>query len=255
MSQNGIPRSAMGIFAHPDDAEFSVAGTAAKWARAGCHVVYVLCTDGDVGTQDPEMTRERVASIRRKEQQDACRVLGVEDVVFLGYRDGLLQPTLELRRDLVRMLRKYRPEAVFCGDPTAFFYGEDYINHPDHRAAAQAALEAVFPAASMPLVFSELEGEGLVPHRVKDVYIWGTADPNTWVDISETLELKIEALRQHRSQMEDWDPAEMITRWAKERAEGHDIEYAEIFRHMVLVADEDGAPTDEPDQDEIHDRP
>jgi LmbE family N-acetylglucosaminyl deacetylase len=255
MSQNGVPRSAMGIFAHPDDAEFSVAGTVARWTRAGCKVVYVLCTDGDVGTQDAHMTREQVAAVRRQEQRDACRVLGVAEVVFLGYRDGLLQPTLELRRDLVRMLRKYQPEAVFCGDPTAFFYGEDYINHPDHRAAAQAALEAVFPAASMPLVFSELAEEGLEPHRVKDVYIWGTTGPNTWMDISETLDLKIEALRQHKSQMGDWDPAEMITRWAKERAEDHGMEYAEIFRHMVLVDDGDEAPADEPDQDEVHDRP
>jgi LmbE family N-acetylglucosaminyl deacetylase len=256
MDQNGIPKSAMGIFAHPDDAEFSVAGTVARWNQAGCRTVYVLCTDGDVGTNDPDLTREQLAAIRRQEQQDACRVLGVDEVVFLGYGDGMLQPTLELRRDLVRVIRRHKPEVVLCGDPRVFFYGDEYINHPDHRAAAQAALEAVFPAASMRLVFPELTEEGLAPHQAKQVYIWGSSESNVWVDITETLAQKIEALRQHKSQMGDWDPAEMITRWAKERAEGQEMEYAESFRRMILVRDPDDAP-EEPKlgQDEVHDRP
>jgi LmbE family N-acetylglucosaminyl deacetylase len=254
IGKNGIPQSAMGIFAHPDDAEFSVAGTVASWAQAGCRVVYVLCTDGDVGTSDPDITRERLAEKRRAEQRAACRVLGVGQVEFLGYPDGLLQPTLELRRDLVRLIRKHKPEVVLCGDPTTFFYGHEYINHPDHRAAAQAALEAVFPAASMPLVFPELAEEGLTSHRVRQVYIWGSADVNVWVDISTTLKRKIEALRQHESQMEDWDPTDMLTRWARERAEGQEMTYAETFRRMILVRDEEQEP-EEPDQDTIHDRP
>ena len=136
------------------------------------------------------------------------------------------------------------------------FYGDEYINHPDHRAAAQAALEAVFPAASMRLVFPELAEEGLAPHQVKQVYIWGSPESNVWIDIAETLVQKIEALRQHKSQMGDWDPAEMITRWAKERAEGQEMEYAESFRRMILVRDSDDAPEEpEPGQDEVHDRP
>jgi len=252
MKQNGIPESAMGIFAHPDDAEFTVAGTVACWTREGSRVVYVLCTDGDVGTHDPNLTAEQLGIIRRKEQQDACRVLGVDEVVFLGYGDGMLQATLDLRRALVRMIRKYKPEVVLCGDPTAFFYGDGYINHPDHRAAAQAALEAVFPAASMPLVFPELAEEGLTPHQVKQVYIWGASELNCWVDIAETLHSKIEALRQHKSQMGDWDPTEMLTQWARERAEGQDMEYAESFRRMILVQEPD---EQEPGQDELHDRP
>jgi LmbE family N-acetylglucosaminyl deacetylase len=257
MNENGVPASAMGIFAHPDDAEFSVAGTVARWTRAGTRVVYVLCTDGDVGTQVPDLTREQLAAVRRQEQKDAGRVLGVDEVIFLGYPDGLLQPTLDLRRDLVRVIRQFKPEVVFCGNPTAFFYGDEYINHPDHRAAAQAALEAVFPAAAMPLVFAELEKEGLRPHRVKQVYIWGTSEPNVWVDISETLALKIEALRQHKSQMEDWDPTEMLTRSAQERAEGQAMAYAETFRRMIIVRDEEEAREEvaEPDQDTVHDRP
>jgi LmbE family N-acetylglucosaminyl deacetylase len=242
MKENEIPESAMGIFAHPDDAEFTVAGTVARWTRAGCRVVYVLCTDGDVGTHDPDLTRGELATIRRREQREACRVLGVEDVIFLGYSDGILQPTLELRRDLVRAIRQHRPAVVICGDPTVFFYGDEYINHPDHRAAAQAALEAVFPAASLRLVFPELADEGLSPHAVKQVYIWGSPEPNLWSDISTTLDCKIKALRQHKSQLGDRDPAEWVTRWAKERAQGREMEYAETFRRMILVRE------GEPDQ-------
>jgi LmbE family N-acetylglucosaminyl deacetylase len=256
MRKDGIPESAMGIFAHPDDAEFTVAGTVAHWTQAGCRVVYVLCTDGDVGTQDPNIAREQLATIRRREQRQACRVLGVEEVVFLGYGDGMLQPTLELRRDLVRAIRQHKPEVVICGDPTVFFYGDEYINHPDHRAAAQAALEAVFPAASMRLVFSELADDGLSPHQVKQVYIWGSPEPNLWVDISTTLARKIEALRQHKSQLGDWNPAESVTRWARERAEGQGMEYTEAFRRMILVRDAESTPDKaEPGQDEVHDRP
>lgn len=235
MNENSIPASAMGIFAHPDDAEFTVAGTIARWVHGGCRVVYVLCTDGDVGTEEPNLTRDELAQIRRQEQREACGVLGVNDVVFLGYGDGMLQPTLDLRRDLVRVIRQYRPEVVICGDPTAFFYGEDYINHPDHRAAAQAAVEAVFPAASMPLVFPDLADEGFSPHRVKQVYIWGTREPNVWEDITQTLDLKIEALRKHKSQLGDWDPSSRITQRAKDLAEGHGVQYAEVFRRMILV--------------------
>lgn len=256
MAIDGIPESAMCIYAHPDDAEFTVAGTVARWTLGGCRFVYVLCTDGDVGTHEPGLTREQLAVLRRQEQRDACGALGVNEVVFLGYGDGMLQPTLALRRDLVRAIREHRPEIVLCGDPTAFFYGDEYINHPDHRAAAQAALEAVFPAASMPLVFPELADEGLAPHRVKEVYISGPAEPNVWVDITETLEQKIEALRRHESQLGDWDPSEMLTQWAKERAEGQDMEYAEAFRRMVLVREADEAEEEpEPGQDELHDRP
>jgi LmbE family N-acetylglucosaminyl deacetylase len=256
MKQDGVPTSAMGIFAHPDDAEFTVAGTVARWAQAGCRVVYVLCTDGDVGTQDPHLTREQVAAIRRQEQMDACRVLGVDEVIFLSYGDGVLQPTLDLRRDLVRAIRRHKPEVVICGDPTAYFYGDQYINHPDHRAAAQAALEAVYPAASMLLVFPELGVEGLSPHQVQQVYIWGATEVNLWVDITDTLHRKIEALRQHKSQLDDWDPTEMLTHSAKERAEGHGMQFAEAFRRMILVRDSDDVSDEpEPGQDDVHARP
>jgi LmbE family N-acetylglucosaminyl deacetylase len=229
-NHNGVPKSAMVVMAHPDDAEFTAAGTVAKWAQAGCEIVYVLCTSGNAGTQEPGMTPDKIAAIREEEQRAACRVLGVKEVVFLRYDDGILQPTLELRRELVRQIRRFKPEAVIAGDPTNLFFGDDYINHPDHRAAGQAAIDAVFPAVSMPLLWPE-EGE---PHRVRWVYVSSSSKPNVWVDISGTLELKIEALRQHASQMGEWNPADMIREWAAETGKEKGLAYAEAFRRMTL---------------------
>jgi LmbE family N-acetylglucosaminyl deacetylase len=229
-SQNHIPQSAMVIMAHPDDAEFTVAGTIAKWTQAGCNAVYVLCTSGNAGTHEPGMTREKIAAIREEEQRAACQVLGVKDVVFLRHDDGTLQPTLELRRDLVRLIRYFKPEAVITEDPTALFYGDDYINHPDHRAAGQAAIDAVAPAAAMPLLWPE-EGE---PHRVRQMYVGGSDKPNVWIDLSDTLEIKIEALRRHKSQMGEWDPSEMIRKWAAETGKQKGLAWAESFRRIIF---------------------
>jgi LmbE family N-acetylglucosaminyl deacetylase len=234
MKQNGIPESAMVIIAHPDDAEFTVAGTVAVWARAGCRVTYVVCTDGNAGSHEPGMTRERLAVIRRAEQRAACALLGVSQVVFLGYDDGQLQPTLELRRDLVRTIREHKPEVVITGDPTSLFSGNDYINHPDHRAAAQAAVDAVAPASAMPLLWPEIGA----PHRVRQVYIRGNDQPNVWVDITETIEGKIAALKQHASQMGDWDPTDMIKEWNAEVGKEKGLAYAESFRLITLVRPE-----------------
>jgi LmbE family N-acetylglucosaminyl deacetylase len=220
----------MVIVAHPDDAEFTVAGTVAAWTAAGCRVTYVLCTDGNTGSHEPDMTRERLAEIRRAEQRAACATLGVGDVVFLGYDDGQLQPTLDLRRDLVRVIRQVRPEVVITWDPTSLFISDEYINHPDHRAAAQAALDATAPASAMPLLWPEA-GE---PHRVGQVYIFGNDRPNLWIDVTETIELKILALKQHASQMGDWDPTEMIKEWATEAGQEKGLTYAESYRVITL---------------------
>jgi LmbE family N-acetylglucosaminyl deacetylase len=229
-NQNGVPKSAMVIMAHPDDAEFTVAGTVAKWAQAGCEIVYVLCTSGNAGTHEPGMTSGKIAAVREQEQREACRVLGAKDVVFLGYDDGILQPTLKLRRDLVRQIRRWKPEAVITYDPMTLYYGDDYINHPDHRAAGQAAIDAIAPAAAMPLLWPE-DGE---PHRVHYVYISGADKSNVWVDISSTIERKIEALRQHKSQMGKWDPSDMIRHWATETGQEKGLAFAESFRRITL---------------------
>jgi LmbE family N-acetylglucosaminyl deacetylase len=176
------------------------------------------------------MTREKLAEIRRAEQRAACATLGVSEVVFLGYDDGQLQPTLDLRRDLVGVIRQYRPEVVITGDPTRVFSSDNYINHPDHRAAAQSALDAVAPASEMPLLWPEVGA----PHRVRQVYVRGNDEPNVWVDVTDTIEQKIAALRQHASQMGDWDPTEMIKGWNAIVGKEKGFAYAESYRVITL---------------------
>ena len=227
---NLIPQSAMVIIAHPDDAEFTCAGTVAAWAKAGCHIVYVLCTDGNRGSHEPGMTCERLAEIRRQEQRQACQTLGVEQAIFLGYDDGTLQPTLELRRQLVGAIRQHKPQVVITEDPTVLFYGDDYINHPDHRAAGQAALDAAAPACELLLLWPEMGA----PHRVRQVYVFGSNDPNGWVDTSQTVELKITALKQHASQMGDWDPSDLIRKQDAETGKAQGVAFAEEFRLVTL---------------------
>ncbi|NPV67429.1 MAG: PIG-L family deacetylase [Anaerolineae bacterium] len=235
------PERVLVIVAHPDDIEFSVAGTIARWVRDGARARYILCTSGQVGIKDPAVTPEEAAAIREAEQTAAARVVGVEEVVFLRHPDGLLENTIALRRELVREIRRFRPEVLITQDPTALFVGESYINHPDHRAAGSAALDAVFPAAGMPALFRELEAEGLTAHETRKVYVstWQHAD--TFVDITETIDLKIAALKQHVSQMGGWDPTERIKQWAAERARGLEIAYAESFRVITLRTDEEWA--------------
>lgn len=233
MSSKYVPERAMFIYAHPDDIEFGVAGTAAKWIKAGSEIIYVLLTDGNVGSHKDGISLDELAHIRRKEQTAAADVVGAK-CVFLGHDDGLLQPTLEIRKELVRLIRKYRPVAVVCGDPTLYFPSDTYINHPDHRAAAQLALDAVFPASEMAMLYPDLADEGLTGHKVNYVYVnWGQ-DNNVFIDISDTIDQKIEALRQHKSQLGDWDPEERIREWNSEVGNKVGFEYAEAFRRITL---------------------
>ncbi len=233
-----IPESAMAISAHPDDNEFTCVGTLARWANAGTRVIYVLCTSGDVGIDEPGMTREKATQIREAESLEAARIAGINQVVFLREPDGLLQPTLELRKKIVREIRKHKPEVILVGDPTIVWSGDDYINHPDHRAAAQAALDAAFPAAGQPNLFEELSEEELSAHKVRKVYVhvWDKAD--VFVNIEETIDIKVASLRAHKSQMKDWDPEPMIKQWASDTAKGKEMKYAEGFKVVTLVDDE-----------------
>ncbi|MBN1439077.1 MAG: PIG-L family deacetylase [Anaerolineales bacterium] len=232
------PKSLLTIHAHPDDQEFTVAGTLAKWARAGCEITAVCITSGDSGCNDPdkgEADKPALARLREEEQLAAGREIGVKETVFLRCPDGELQHTLALRKDLARLIRKYKPEAVMCGDPTARFYGNSYMNHPDHRAAADAACDAVFPTAGTRLIFPELLAEGYEPHSVKRLYMHGSEKPDVWIDISETIEIKIRALRRHRSQVgEGKDLDKMLREWAEEEGKARGLKYAEAFRVMVL---------------------
>jgi LmbE family N-acetylglucosaminyl deacetylase len=236
-----VPQKAMVIAAHPDDIEFGSAGTVARWVKAGAEVIYVLCTSGDVGIAEPGMTRARAAEIREAEQLAAGATVGVNEIIFLREPDGMLENTLALRKRLVREIRRFKPEVVITGDPTIVWTSANYINHPDHRAAAAAALDAIFPAAGQPNLFEELAEEGLTAHKTRKVYAlsWGQAD--TFVNIGDTIDLKIAALKKHVSQMRDWDPEPMVKQRAAELAKGKEMAYAEAFRVVTLVSDEDFA--------------
>lgn len=226
----------MVLMAHPDDPEFFCGGTVACWARAGSQVAYVIMTNGNKGSSVADMTSDRITAIRQVEQRAAAARLGVQEVIFLDHNDGELFPTLQLREDLVYQLRAYRPDAVICQDPTTYFVGDSRINHPDHRAAGEAVLAAVFPLARDRLNFPHHEANGLAPHAVQHVLVAGSAEPNYTVDISDVIELKIAAIHDHTSQISD--PAAVATR-IRERAmavtaDGRTI-YRESFRYIKLA--------------------
>jgi len=234
----------MCVVAHPDDAEFMFAGTIAKWTRAGTTVTYVIVTKGDKGSADPAMTTELLTEIREREQRDAAELLGVAHCEFLGYPDGYLQHTLELRRDITRLIRKYRPDVLMTFDPETRFFGGYYPNHPDHRAVGDATIDAMFPSARDRLTFPELLGEGLEPHKVREVYI-GSSLPkcDAFIDIGAHLETKFNALAAHKSQMGDWDFRPMLTGCARDTAAfarykafpgAEAMEYAEAFKYLKL---------------------
>lgn len=231
-------KSVLVVMAHPDDAEFGCGGTIAKWAAAGKEINYVLCTSGDKGSSDPEISPYRLAQTRRQEQINAAHALGAREVTFLSHVDGTLQNTIELRRDIVREIRRARPDAVICQDPTQRWIGTRGINHPDHRAAGDACLDAVYPSARDPHVFSELLIENLLPHKVPEVFMtsWGSAD--VWIDITDCWERKLEGLRQHESQVgANW---ERVRERMEERARGVaraqnlPYPYAEGFKYFRL---------------------
>ena len=236
-----LPKRAMSIHAHPDDQEFSVAGTLAKWAKAGCEIISVVITSGDSGSNDPSKGAEyktELAKLREGEQTAANNIIGVKETIFMRYPDGELEPTIALRKELTRLIRRHKPDVVLTGNPEAWFYGNEYINHPDHRAAAQAACEAVFPSAGSRLIFADLLTEGFEPHEVKRLYVHGTEKPDTWIDISETMEIKVESLQQHASQIPVDEVGKWMRDWAKEDAKDKEFEYAESYRVMILKNEE-----------------
>ncbi len=205
MQEHEVKR-VMGVFAHPDDPEFFCGGTFARWAAEGAEIVFVLATSGDKGSADPEMTSERLAVIREEEERNAAHALGVREVVFLRYRDGELEPNLDLRRDIVRQIRLHQPDIVVTTDPTVFWSGDRSLNHPDHRAIGDATCAAVYPTARDRLNFIQLERDEKLPvHKVKQLFISGTRDPNVKVDVTDYIETKIMALREHKSQIADME--------------------------------------------------
>jgi LmbE family N-acetylglucosaminyl deacetylase len=198
----------LAITAHPDDVDFGAAGTIARWTDAGTEVTYCVVTDGDAGGFDEDFPRTGVPALRRAEQVAAAKCVGVHDVRFLGYPDGLLEATLELRRDLARVIRQVRPDRVVCPSPERN-YARMPASHPDHRAVGSAALDAVYPDARNPFAFPELrEREALAPWKVREVWISGSPSPTHFVDVTDTFHRKIAALSAHVSQIAQPDDLE-----------------------------------------------
>jgi len=224
---HSAPAGALAIFAHPDDAEFTCGGTVAAWTRAGALVTYVVCTDGDKGDDDLTLPPGRLARIRRREQRDAARHLGVVNVHFLGHPDGALSTARDLVEQLVRLIRQIQPDSVLAWDPW-----KRYQLHPDHRAAGQAALDAVVAAAN-PRMYPRQIAEGLPAHRVETVYLFGAEEPDIWVDVTDTFAIKLEAIRLHGSQVTD---AEEVVRWMtqcnREYGAQAGCAYAEPFKAL-----------------------
>ena len=229
------PERVLVISAHPDDPDFGAAGTVALWAAQGAEVYYVVVTDGSKGSADPDMTSERLVEMRQKEQRAAAKEVGVKDVLFLGYPDGATKNTPELRRDLVRLIRQYKPDVAVTHDPTVRIRANSYLNHNDHRAVGDATLDAIFPLARDRLNYPEHEAERLEPHKVLDIFLTFSNEPNYWVDISSVMDKKVSALRKHESQFDDMDELEKYLRERTRKiAQRMSAEYAEEFRRVEI---------------------
>ncbi len=222
----------MVVTPHPDDAEYGVAGTVARWTREGKNVIYVVCTNGDKGTSDANVKPDKLARIRGREQMAAARLLGVREVTFLRHPDQSLEDTPGFRKEIVRLIRIYRPETVVTADPY-----RRYIWHRDHRITGQVTLDAVFPYARDSLAYPDLLQEGLEPHKVREVLLWASEEPNYRCDITDTFDIKLAALRCHKSQVGD-DLSPDLRKWlvqrAKDSAQGEDYELAEAFHRVEI---------------------
>ena len=230
------PERLLVIVAHPDDSEFGIAGSVARWVRAGTTARLVCCTSGDAGADDARTDPLELAGLREREQRDAARIVGYESVTFLHQPDGALANDLALREQLVRILRTFRPDAVATPDPTVIIHDDGFIQHTDHRAAAMAAVDAVYPASQNAMAFPSLvTAEGLAPHTVKRLYLFWSDRPNATVDIGDTLDTKIEALRAHASQHRE--PGELegrIREWASSMGEAAGVAAGETYRIIDL---------------------
>ncbi len=227
------PQKILVILAHPDDPEFFCGATIARWTRLGHSVEYCLLTRGDKGVRGELVDREILCRIREEEQKRAAAVLGVNHVRFLEFEDGYLQPNLAARREVVAVIREVKPDVVVTSDPTNFFHREDRINHPDHRIAGQIVCEAVYPASGNPLYFPELLERRLNPHEIKELWLTLTAQPNMMIDVTDTWELRISALRQHRSQIANMEEMERMQRQRRTADSSEDNpRYMDSFRRI-----------------------
>jgi len=228
------PQRVLLILAHPDDPEFFCGATLAKWSREGKEIRYLLLTCGDKGSDSPDVTPEMLCVDRQAEQRAAAAIIGAKDVIFLHNLDGELVNTYEVRRDIVREIRRFKPHVIVTCDPTRLFWNNVSINHTDHRTAGAAALDAVFPAAGNRMYYPDLLKEGLEPYSPKEIWMSLTNEPNLWVDVTDTIDVKIAALKEHKSQVKD--PVALEQR-IRERLKRTDVDrelYAEAFRVIKL---------------------
>jgi LmbE family N-acetylglucosaminyl deacetylase len=246
------PARFMVVVAHPDDADFGPAATAARWIDEGSEGWLVCCTSGDAGGEDAAMDPLELAATREAEQRDAAAIVGYAGVSFLHQPDGALANDLALRELLVREIRRFRPDAVLATDPEVVFYGDGGVNHVDHRTAGMAAVDAVYPAARNPMAFPWLVREGLAPHVVRRLYLFWSNGPTAWVDVTGTLDRKLAALRAHPSQIRHPESLEArIRSWAEEEGAVIGLPAAEAHRVVVIEDDEGDAqahttPVEEP---------
>jgi LmbE family N-acetylglucosaminyl deacetylase len=226
---------ALVIVSHPDDAEFGAAATIAQLTAAGVQVDYVVSTDGGKGTEDPTVTPEQLSATRVAEQRAAADILGVGDIVHLGYPDGYLTPSLDLRRDIVRQIRRFRPDLVITQNPQRRLDHNPFIGHPDHLATGEATLASVYPAARDHLNFPELwRDEGLEPWKVRQVLLAGVEEPNLWLDVADTFDTGLRALLAHESQVDADEVTERIRERTRLVGEPQGIGLAQAFLSIIL---------------------
>lgn len=236
MLHTEVPDSVLAVYGHPDDAEIAAGGTLARWARAGARVWLLVCTTGEKGSQDPDQDPGELIRLRVEESAASTELMGFADHFHLDHPDGEVENDVELRGEIVEHIRRLRPAAVVCPDPTAVFFGDRYFNHRDHRITGWATLDAVAPAAGNPHYFRDQLAAGLETHDVSEVFLSATFEPNCWVDIGDTIETKIDALFRHASQLVE--TGDWFREFLRERAEGGGrqagVRYAEAFRRLSL---------------------
>ncbi len=223
------------VNAHPDDSDFGASATIAQWVKAGIEVSYVLCTNGDQGGEESGFTKEEMPAIRQREQREAGAVIGVTDITSLNYVDGHLEPTIGLRKDLVRQIRRVKPDRIVCQSPERNW---DRIgaSHPDHLAAGEATVQAVYPDSRNPFAFTDLLEEGLEPYKVKEIWMMGFANPDHFVDVTDTFELKIKALHAHASQTShNLEMEKMVREWGARNAKNAGLPEGRLAEAFKIV--------------------
>lgn len=230
------PKVVLGVAAHPDDLEFSAAGTMAKFIAEGAQGYYLILTNANKGTEDRSLQPDQLRDMRREEQRNAGKILGLTDVFFGDYDDGCLECSLDVKRDIARVIRQVKPDVVITMDPTMVYDADrGMVNHTDHRAAGQATLDAVYPLARDHLSFPELLQAGLEPHKAKTILMSNFGQSNFYVDISQHMDTKLQALRAHASQLGDPDATcEMVKQWAASNSAKVGATYAEGFVRLDL---------------------